>query len=411
MQRWHAGVARGPKGAVRRRAGRGKTLLSRLMYCICSRPMTTNVVKLDVGNIDLAKIREAASVIEGGGLVAFPTETVYGIACRAKSDSLARLSEIKGRTAEKHFTLHIARRDDLDDYVPVVGIRGRKLVRQAWPGPLTVVFELDSKAIETLRGRFEADVFGSLYRQDSIGVRCPDHAVAAALLRETRVPVVAPSANRTGEPPAVSAEHVLSQFAGRIEMLLDGGPAKLGTSSTVVKIGKKGMELLRAGAYSQKQVEQMSQVNFLFVCTGNTCRSPMAEGLFKKYLAEKLQCRVDELDKIGYKVSSAGIIGMSGFPASDEAITACAGKGVDISAHRNRGLTRELIDESDFVYAMEQVHLKRIIVLQPEAASKSYLLAGTAGIPDPMGHPQEVYDNCTNIIERAVKGRISELAI
>ena len=373
--------------------------------------MKTDVVKLDAGNIDLLKIREAASVVESGGLVAFPTETVYGIACRARSDSLARLAEVKGRTAEKYFTLHIGRKEAVDEYVPMIGLRARKLIRNAWPGPLTMVFELDGQAMEKLRSRFEADVFESLYKQDSIGIRCPDHAVATALLQQTSVPVVAPSANLTGEPPAVSAEQVLAHLSGRIEMLLDAGPSKFGRSSTVVRIGKKGVEMLRAGAYSQEQLNKMSQVNFLFVCTGNTCRSPMAEGLFKKYLAEKLQCQVDDLDRIGYKIISAGIIGASGFPASDEAVTACAAKGIDISTHRNRGLSEELIDESDFIYAMEQVHLQRIVTLRHEAASKCLLLAENRGIPDPVGHSQEVYDNCADIIEKAVKRRISELVI
>jgi protein-tyrosine phosphatase len=137
----------------------------------------------------------------------------------------------------------------------------------------------------------------------------------------------------------------------------------------------------------------------------------MAEGLFKKFLAEKLQCRVDDLGRIGYKVISAGIIGASGLPASDEAVTACAAKGIDVSGHRNRGLSGDLIDESDLIYAMEQVHLQRIVALRPKAANKCLLLAENRGIPDPMGHPQEVYDNCADIIEKAVKRRISELVI
>jgi protein-tyrosine phosphatase len=137
----------------------------------------------------------------------------------------------------------------------------------------------------------------------------------------------------------------------------------------------------------------------------------MAEGIFRKYLAEKLQCSVDELNKMGYKIGSAGIIGSSGFPASAEAVIACAAMGVDIKAHRNKALSKELIEESDVVFAMEQIHRDRVIALEPKAASKCLLLAGNAGIPDPIGQPQQFYNNCAELIERAVRKRISELEI
>ncbi len=104
--------------------------------------METRVLKVDAGDVDLEHIREAAELIEAGGLVAFPTETVYGIACRVESESLARLDNLKGRTADKYYTLHIAHKDDVNKYVPGIGLRAQKLVNNAWPGPLTIVFAL-----------------------------------------------------------------------------------------------------------------------------------------------------------------------------------------------------------------------------------------------------------------------------
>jgi len=220
--------------------------------------------------------------------------------------------------------------------------------------------------------------------------------------------VVAPSANITGRPPAVDAGQVLDQLSDRIDLLLDAGSCKYEQSSTVVKIGKKGVVILRPGVYSQAELEALSQIQFLFVCTGNTCRSPMAEGIFRKYLTEKFQCNVDGLDKMGYKVTSAGIIGSVGYPATAEAVAACAAKGVDIKAHRNKALSRELVEASDIIFAMEQIHRDRVIILDPKAANKCFLLAGNTGIPDPIGHPQQSYDKCAKLIERAVQKRISE---
>lgn len=374
-------------------------------------PMQTKVVKLDAANVDSAKIKEAASLVDDGGLVAFPTETVYGIACQAKTDSLARLNDIKGRDRTKYYTLHIGQKNNVKKYVPTIGLRTEKLIRNAWPGPLTIVFELDHTDIDKQKKNLERKFFKSLYTNNSIGIRCPDNPIATMLLQATNNPVIAPSANIAGQPPAVDAEQVLAQLSGQIELLLDAGPCKHKKSSTVVKIGKIDLEILRSGVYSQAQLDEMSAVKFLFVCTGNTCRSPMAEGIFRKYLAEKLQCKVDQLEQAGYKISSGGIMDTSGFPASAEAIAACATKGIDLIAHRNKELSKELIEESDFIFAMERIHQERIIAISHEAENKCFLLAGDKGIIDPIGHPQEFFNSCADIIEAAVKEKISELVI
>ena len=374
-------------------------------------PMQTKIVKLDATNVDSAKIKEAASLVDDGGLVAFPTETVYGIACRVKTDSLARLNNIKGRDRIKYYTLHIGQKNDVKKYVPTIGLRAEKLIRNAWPGPLTIVFELDHTDIDKQKKNLERKFFKSLYKNNSIGIRCPDNPIATMLLQAANNPVVAPSANIAGQSPAVDADEVLAQLSGQIELLLDAGPCKYKNSSTVVKIGKMGIEILRPGVYSQAQLDAMSAVKFLFVCTGNTCRSPMAEGIFRKYLAEKLQCKVDRLNKIGYKTFSAGVMNVAGVPASAEAIAACAAKGIDLIAHRNQGLSKELIEESDLIFAMERMHQQKIIALSHEAANKCFLLAGDEGISDPIGHPQEFFDSCADMIEAAVKKKISELVI
>ena len=373
--------------------------------------METKVVKLDPANVDSGRIREAAEVIEAGGLVVFPTETVYGIACRVDSGPLARLDDLKGREAAKTYTLHIGSKDELGRYVPVLGARAAKLVEKTWPGPLTIVFELELEELERQKEALEREVFGRLYRGNSIGVRCPDNPIAEALLRATNYPVVAPSANPGGRPPAVDGKEALASLSGQVDMVLDGGACRFGKSSTVVNIGKAGLEILRGGVYAREELEHLSQIRFLFVCTGNTCRSPMAEGFFRKYLAEKLQCEVDRISEVGYKIVSAGVLDMVGTRASSEAVAACAAKGVDIEAHSSQPLSRQLIEESDCIFAMERIHLARIAAYCPDAANKCMLLAGQDEISDPIGQRQAVYDRCAGLIEDAVKKRIGELAI
>jgi protein-tyrosine phosphatase len=374
------------------------------------RPMETKVVKINSVQADIEAIKHAAQVIDSGGLVAFPTETVYGIACKVGRHSLSRLDEVKGRGEGKCYSLHIAEKCDVDKYVPRIGLRAKKLVDKAWPGPLTIVFELDQEDLAKQRARLGEEIFEGLYRNGSIGVRCPASAIATALLRHTKSAVVAPSANVSGAAPAIDADGMLQELGGKIDMVLDGGPCTYRKSSTVVKVGMAGVELLREGVYSRSEIEEMGQVQFLFVCTGNSCRSPMAQGIFKKYLAEKLRCSVDRLQAMGYKVASAGTLGAAGFAASQEAIAACAAKGVDIDSHTSRALSRESIEGSDFVFVMEQMHRQRVVAICPEAEGRCVLLA-EGGIGDPIGQPQEVYDRCADLIERSVKKRISELVL
>jgi L-threonylcarbamoyladenylate synthase len=373
--------------------------------------MQTKMIKFDSTSIDSSKIKEAASLVDDGGLVAFPTETVYGIACRARTDSLSKLNVIKGRDPAKHYTLHISQKNEVNKYVPSIGLRAKKLIKKAWPGPLTLVFELDDNNINKQKKILDKEHFRNLYKNNSIGIRCPENPIAAMLLQETSNPVIAPSANLANQPPAVDAKEVLAQLSGKIELLMDAGTCKYKKSSDVVKIGKMGLQILRLGIHSKAQLDAMSVVKFLFVCTGNTCRSPMAEGIFKKYLAEKLQCKVDQLEQAGYKISSGGIMNTSGFPASAGALAACAVKGIDLSAHRNKGLTKELIEESDVIFAMEHIHKDNIIALNHQAADKCFLLAKDKEISDPIGHPQEIFNKCADMIEAAVKERISEFVI
>jgi len=168
---------------------------------------------------------------------------------------------------------------------------------------------------------------------------------------------------------------VRSYFDGRIDAIVDGGPTVIKQSSTVVQVDPGGYRVLREGIITREMIHQLLVgKNILFVCSGNSCRSPMAAALFGKLLAGKLGCEPEDLRGIGYTIHSAGTGAFGGGWASANAIAAMEERGLDISGHVSRPVTAEMVREADRIYALSSSHIHRLIDWDPEIEEKVRLL-------------------------------------
>ncbi len=201
---------------------------------------------------DPAVIREAAAILAAGGLVAFPTETVYGLGADALNPSaVERIYAAKGRPVDNPIIVHIAEAQALGRFVTDIPPVAQVLIARCWPGPLTLVLPAAPVVPSVTRGGLP-----------TVAVRMPAHPVALALIRAAGCPVAAPSANRSGRPSPTTAQHVLADLGGSVELVLDGGPTPVGVESTVLDLTSDPPVLLRPGGVSLEQlVAIVGQVN------------------------------------------------------------------------------------------------------------------------------------------------------
>lgn len=201
----------------------------------------------DVKNVRDEELCEAAKILRQGGLVAFPTETVYGLGANAlDAEAAAKIYAAKGRPSDNPLIAHISRIDELEPLVSEISETGKKLAKAFWPGPLTMVFP-----------KSERVPYGTTGGLDTVAIRMPSDPVARRLIALAGVPIAAPSANTSGRPSPTTAEHVRQDMDGKIEMILDGGPVGIGVESTIVDVSGAVPVLLRPGAVTVEMLEQV----------------------------------------------------------------------------------------------------------------------------------------------------------
>ena len=332
--------------------------------------MRTEFLTLDGSASDNDKIVHAAQLLRAGELVAFPTETVYGLGVDARNpEALARLTKVKGRPQGKPFSLLVPSLRQAEEAAGGFSRIARKLARVYWPGPLTLVVPRPGG------GR--------------VGLRLPEHAVARSLLAHCGMPLATPSANRSGSAEPISAQQVRDSLDGEIALILDSGPARQGRPSAVVVVEENSIQIDRPGVIPDSELKEVASPTILFVCTGNTCRSPMAAGFCKLVLADTQGKKPAPLP---FRVVSAGTQAQDGKGADPMAIEAMREIDIDISGHRTTNLTPSLLDGADWIFTMTDAQRESILNLMPSCADRVQLLScGKDEIEDPVSHSSKLY--------------------
>jgi L-threonylcarbamoyladenylate synthase len=343
--------------------------------------MRTEYLTLDGGPSDAGKIAHAARLLQAGALVAFPTETVYGLGADARNpEALARLTAVKGRREGKPYSLLAPSLRHAEAIAGGFSRIARKLTRVYWPGPLTLVVPR--------RGG------------GTVGLRLPDHPVARTLLSHCGFPLATPSANRSGDAEPVAAEQVRAALDGEVALILDGGTSRQGRPSAVVRVQGETVQVQREGMIPTAELLEVASPTVLFVCTGNTCRSPMAAGFCRLGMADAhhivpaadAPAGESADDTLPYRVLSAGTNALDGKEADRLAVEVMREVGVDLTPHRTHGLSPADVDRADWIFTMTRRQRESILALMPTCSERVQLLSSRGeDIPDPIAGSVEQY--------------------
>jgi L-threonylcarbamoyladenylate synthase len=341
-----------------------------------------------------------------GELVTLPTEAVYVLAASAlHPEAVARLAARRGEDAPLP-AVALRRPEEARDWVPELGPLGRRLVRRCWPGPVLLVAR---GAGVGLASRLPDGVQRVVCPGGTIGLGIPYHEAVRQVLERLPVPVVLGEVPGGGGGPVTTPEELPSFAAEEVAVVVADGPTRFGRPATVVELRGETWQVRREGVVGAGELARSAAKLVVFVCTGNTCRSPLAEALCKKLLADRLGCPVEELSGRGFVVLSAGLAAVRGEPAASEAVEVARELGADLSGHSSRPATPDLLAQADLIVGMTGSHL-HAVAAYPGLASRARLLGGEAGdLADPIGGDRAVYQACAGAIWQHLHGLVAEL--
>ncbi len=351
-------------------------------------------------------VMKAVDVLTRGGIVGLPMETVYGLAARlTQPPAIERLKKIKNISTHPGWVIHVAQASQTRLYIRDLPSMAARIMKKSWPGPVAIQVRASAKEQAILGMLIQPAVAAEIISDGWITFRCPDQQVTREILADLPGPTAIIGAGE--RQPAGEVGDIPAHIVDQLDALVDAGPARYRKSSTIVRVEGDQWQIIRPGVIDERIIHRLAEQVIVFICTGNTCRSPMAAGIAGIWLARKLGLSPAALPKHHLVVESAGLHATDGLPATAEARTAARELGADLTAHRSRAVTVDLLQRADVIYTMTQSHRDELVERYPAVADKTFPLDPDSDIADPIGSEVGRYRQLAKRLEALIAQRLS----
>ena len=365
--------------------------------------------KLNPNNPDPVSISRTVEVLKEGGIIVYPTDTLYGLGVdMTNQKAVNKLLHLKRRNINSPISIMVNSINSMEEIIGPISPKKQALLKNILPGKFTILLKNKSEKVS------ENKYLWNPLDQDKIGFRIPDLAVCRELSIQLKKPISSTSANISGQESVISIQEVVSYFGNKLDLILDAGPMKSNKGSTVIDLTKLPFMVFREGDISMEQLSEMlpgisfeirkTKFIVVFVCTGNICRSPMGEGILKA-MVEKT--KFNDI----FSIQSAGTLNLGPVHAHDFSLKVADDNEIDLSAHRARQISEQIVDEASIIFCLAMDHLQYLRKNYPNYRHKFQLLKdwkrdnplAVPSIADPIGHELKFFEKTYSEIYTEIK--------